>query len=258
MEIRDLDSGDIDAAFDIRTRSFGVLPEGRRESWGAMAQRSIDARRTLGCYDGDRLLATARINDFRQWWQGRALPMAGIGGVVVAPEARGQGVGRLLMRGVLARSAEQGYPLSALYPATVPLYRGLGWEIAGAQHLVTVPGDALRTIGGAPVPVRRVGPDDATEILQVVRRIHATARTSGPIDWEESEVRRWLADDEPFGYLAEDGFLAYHWEDRDLEVDELVAGSGRTARALWAIAAAAPRWRSRSRRASAPPTRCAG
>jgi Predicted acetyltransferase involved in intracellular survival and related acetyltransferases len=28
----------------------------------------------------------------RQWWHGRAVPMAGVAGVTVAPEYRGQGV----------------------------------------------------------------------------------------------------------------------------------------------------------------------
>ncbi|MGH3647177.1 MAG: GNAT family N-acetyltransferase [Micromonosporaceae bacterium] len=235
METRDLDPADLDAALDIRTRSFGVLPEARHESWRTRWRRSIDDRLALGCYDAGQLVAVGRINRFRQWWQGRSLPMAGVGGVVVAPEARGRGVGRQLMLGILGRAADLGFPLTALYPATVPLYRAAGWEFAGAQHLVTVPAEALRGLGTGPVPVRRVSPGDAAAILEVVRGVHAAARTSGPIDWDEPEVRQWLAEDEPFAYLAEDGFLAYHWEGQDLEVDELVAGSGATARALWAL-----------------------
>ena len=30
-------------------------------------------------------------------------------------------------------AAERGYPLSALYPATMPIYRSLGWELAGRE-----------------------------------------------------------------------------------------------------------------------------
>jgi predicted acetyltransferase len=36
-----------------------------------------------------RPLATALYHDMRQWWLGRAVPMAGVGGVTVAPEYRG-------------------------------------------------------------------------------------------------------------------------------------------------------------------------
>ena len=226
---------DLDAALDVRTRSFGVLPEARHEHWKAMVRRAAGEARILACYDGAELIATARINRYAQWWQGQAVPMAGVAGVVVAPEHRGRGVGRLLMDATLRRALELGFTISALYPATLTLYRSCGWEIAGAQHLVSVPTEALRGLARGPVAVRRVGPDDAAEILSVVRRVHTAARSSGPIDWEEAEVRDWLTEDEPFAYLAEDGFLAYHWEDLNLEVDELVAGSPETARALWSL-----------------------
>jgi predicted acetyltransferase len=235
VEIRDLDPADLDAAFDIRNRSFGIIPDSSRDGWERMVRRSLDDHRVLGAYDDRQLLGVARINQFSQWWQGRSLPMAGIGGVTVAPEARGTGVGRQLMLRILQRSADQGYPLSALYPATVPLYRSCGWEIAGAQHVVTVPTEALRQLSATRIPVRRLGPDDAGQIVEVVRRIHTAARSSGPIDWDPADVRIWLEEDKPFAYLAEDGFLAYGWDDRDLEVEELVAGSEQAARALWSL-----------------------
>jgi predicted acetyltransferase len=235
VEIRDLDLRHLDAALDIRTRSFGPLDDTRKERWRQLILRSVPDRLVLGCHDGPRLVAMARINAFRQWWHGRALPMAGIGGVVVAPEYRGRGVARQLMVAILERSAELGYPISALYPATVPLYRSLGWEVAGSQHLVTVPSEALRELAATPVPVRRVGPDDVPKILSVVRRIHTNARSSGPIEWDESDVRLWLTDEEPYCYLAEDGFLAYQWDGSDLDVEELVAGSEATARTLWSL-----------------------
>mgnify|MGYP001420374576 CR=1 FL=1 len=235
VEIRDLEPDDIDAALDARTRSFGPISPEQRESWREKTLRTIAERRMVACYDGTRLVATARINRFNQWWHGRSLPMAGVGGVVVIPEYRGQGVGRRLMHGVLQRATELGDSISALYPATVRLYRRCGWELAGAQYLVTVPAAALRELGRVTVPVRRVGPDDIDDILAVVRRIHTAARSSGPIDWHADEARHWLADDRPFAYLAPDGFLAYRWEGQDFFVDELVAGSGETARALWAL-----------------------
>ena len=77
-----------------------------------MQQRAIAEGRLLAAYDGRRLVAMARINAFKQWWHGAAMPMAGIGGVVVAPEYRGSGVGRQLMTAVLGRAADHGYPLS--------------------------------------------------------------------------------------------------------------------------------------------------
>src|SRR2546430_13363405 len=39
--------------------------------------------------------------------------------------------------------AEHGYPLSVLYPATMTIYRSLGWEIAGHRHEAVLPSRAL-------------------------------------------------------------------------------------------------------------------
>ena len=46
-------------------------------------------------------------------------------------------------------------------------------------------------------------------------------------------MRRWLGERETFCYLTGDGFVVYAWDGHDLRVDELVAGSEETARALW-------------------------
>jgi len=235
VETRDLDPDDLDQALDIRERSFGLISESGKDHWRRWTRRALADRRVLGCYDGRRLVGTARINRYRQWWWGRSLPMAGIASVVVAPEYRGRGVGRQMMQATLDRAAELGYPISVLYPATVPLYRDRGWEIGGAQHLVTLPTAALRRLTTRPVPLRRVGPDGAGEIRSVVSAVHAASRVCGPIDSEEVELRHWLAQDRPFAYLAEDGFLAYRWDGGDLMVDTLVAGSGETARTLWSV-----------------------
>ena len=50
--------------------------------------------RCLGAFDGDRLVGSALFHDMRQWWYGRAVPMAGVAAVMIAPEDRGRGVGR--------------------------------------------------------------------------------------------------------------------------------------------------------------------
>ncbi|MBL8881001.1 MAG: GNAT family N-acetyltransferase, partial [Phycisphaerales bacterium] len=69
-----------------------------------------------------------------QYFGGRAIPMAGIAAVAVAPEARGRAVAKFMMRSELERLFAARVPLSALYPATIPLYRGAGYEFAGVQY----------------------------------------------------------------------------------------------------------------------------
>jgi predicted acetyltransferase len=232
VEIRTLDPDGLDALLDLRTRAFGPQPADERRSY---ALRAIQEDRQVGVYDGSRLAAAASLHLFEQWWHGHAVPMAGVAGVCVAPEDRGRGVGRRLIVALLDRM--EGRPLSALYPLTAPVYRAAGYEHAGAQHLLTVRPEALRTLSGGSVKVRRAAPGDAAEIVELLRRLHADARDCGPIDRGERYLREILADDRIYAYLADDGFLAYGWEDGDtrLAVHRCVAGSAETARALWSV-----------------------
>ena len=71
------------------TAAPGIRPEGEADR--ATARRGvggISGGRQIGVFDGPELAGAARYYDMRQFWHGRALPMAGVGGVKVAPEAR--------------------------------------------------------------------------------------------------------------------------------------------------------------------------
>jgi predicted acetyltransferase len=235
METRSVDLADVGRSFDIRTRSFGVAPASSRPGWEERARAAIDDGRSVGVYDGRLLVARAVIWPFRQWWGGRPLPMAGIAGVVVSPEYRGRGVGTALMQGTLERSRELGYPLSALYPATVPVYRRLGWEVAGSQYRVTIDTRLLRELRGGSRTVREAGPDDAGSMLEIMRRQYAETRANGPKDDDEAELREQLAEDSVFAYICDDGYVVYGWEGDDLAVHQLQAGDADSARALWSV-----------------------
>ncbi|WUI03718.1 GNAT family N-acetyltransferase [Spirillospora sp. NBC_00431] len=238
MEIRALRPDEIDGVRDIRARAFGPVPD---EVWARRLRRfrpSHEAGRHFAGFDGGEIVAAGTLFDMTQWWHGRAVSMAGVSAVSVAPERRGQGAGRRLMTGLLERCAGFGHAVSMLYPATTTLYRSLGWEHAGAQHHVEFPAEALRSIAADPVPLRRPGPGDAAEVAAVIGRAHRTARDCGPVGWDEPMWRGMLEDGEHYCYLAEDGFLAYRWaEDGEtrLDVARLVASSERTLRALWAL-----------------------
>ena len=134
--IRAIRAGDdLDAQVDLAERSFGPADRDRRRQ--LLADWAGEGR-TLGAFDRHRLAGAAMFHDMRQWWCGRAVPMAGVAGVKVAPEDRGRGIARRLMAALLAEVAARGYPLSVLYPATVPLYRSLGWELAGTREVAVI------------------------------------------------------------------------------------------------------------------------
>lgn len=247
---------DIEALLDLARRAFGPFGSEARARRLADAAESIAAGRHLGAFDGGRMLAAAKYFDMVQWWHGRSLPMAGVAGVMVAPEARGRGLGRALMAALLTEIAARGYPLSVLYPATATVYRRVGYEVAGGQYQVTIPARSLRSLlppdvpagdgspdgprsPGEPPDLRRAGPADAAQISAVVARVHEAARDCGPARFDDGVTALLLDDEDMFCYLAHDGFLAYRWHGGNSEVLVrcAVAGSASTARGLWSVVA---------------------
>jgi predicted acetyltransferase len=205
------------------------------------------------------------------------MPMAGVAGVKVAPEERGRGIGTAMMAKMLRDLADRGYPVSALYPATAPLYRSFGWEIAGGKYETVVPARSLASMigpddsvptaplaAGSAAPglssaalapaLRRATPDDGAAIVAVKGLVHARLRHCGPNTREPWELRSWLDDPEHFAYLADDGFLSYRWARHadEIDVEELIAVSATTARGLWQILASHATMATRVRACLAP------
>jgi len=224
LEIRPLAAGDdLEPQLDLAQRAFGVLEPAARPGWLARNARAVAAGRFLAALDGTRQVGGAYYHDMRQWWGGRCLPMAGVAGVKVAPEVRGQGVGRRMMTEVLRHIAARGYPLSALYPATVPIYRSLGWELAGGRHDALVPTRSLRDlvppdpslIRGEPDsgPLREATAADAAEVISVIGRAHQAASDCGPITWDEASVEQWMRESpDAYHFLSADSYITYQWE----------------------------------------------
>jgi predicted acetyltransferase len=238
---------DLDAHLDLAERSFGPKSPAERDQWRQQAAGVIAQGRCLGAFVGDRPVGEAVIQDMRQWWCGRPVPMAGVSSVKVAPEDRGRGIARRLMAALLDEIAARGYPLSTLYPATMPLYRSLGWELAGARVTAVIPARSLRDLvppdpaigpGTAAVRprLRRAGPGDAETVNSVIGRVHEAARDCGPITWDAESVAGWLADPDLYAYLCDDGFLIYRWHNGNdaLFVEGAEAMSAPTQRAFWA------------------------
>ena len=241
---------DLDAQFDLAERSFGPSSRVGREQRRRAVADPIAAGRTLGAFHGGRPVGAASFHDMRQWWCGRAVPMAGVASVKVAPEDRGRGVARQLMTALLDEVAARGYPLSVLYPATTPLYRSLGWELAGVRDIAVIPTRSLRdlvppdpTVLAADPDVaagsdrlRRAAPADAEAVLSVVGRVHQAARDCGPITWDIASVAGRLADPDLYAYLRDDGFLVYRWHNGNdaLFVEGAQAISASAQHAFWA------------------------
>ncbi|MBV9093303.1 MAG: GNAT family N-acetyltransferase [Streptosporangiaceae bacterium] len=250
-EIRPLGpADDLGAQLDLGARAFGTASPARAERLRQVLSLLIEQGNVLGAFCGGRAAGSAAFHDTRQWWHGRAVPMAAVSSVKVAPEDRGRGIGRALMTALLRQIAGRGYPLSALYPATMPLYRSLGWELAGGMYTAVIPARSLRVPAPPDVPaaaltsgmpadgpaLRRAGPGDAGAVVSVRSQAHEAARDCGPLTWDAATLRLWLADQDLYAYLCDDGFLAYRWEDGNQAIAVMAAQgtSAGTVRALWA------------------------
>ena len=80
---------------------------------------------------GDDLAGGLALLPMGQYFGGRSVPMTGVALVGITPEHRGGGTATTLMQSVMRELHESGVALSTLYPATVPLYRRAGYELAG-------------------------------------------------------------------------------------------------------------------------------
>jgi predicted acetyltransferase len=148
---------------------------------------TFDSRRRLCSYDGDRVVAGAYSIPFGQWLGGKQVPCAGIGGVAVLPEYRGQGLARRLVGELLAQERDGGMAVSALYPANAALYRHLGYEYAGLHPGFRAP---VADIPPARAEVAEMASADLDGVIACFSRF--AAAHNGPV--QPTERARWETD----------------------------------------------------------------
>ncbi len=83
--------------------------------------------------------------EMAQYFGGTSVPMVGIAGVSVAPETRGEGVATEMMKACVRELHAEGWPISALYPSTQPLYRKVGYEQVSHRFMISIPIGRLAT-----------------------------------------------------------------------------------------------------------------
>ncbi len=229
---------DIAALGGILGWSFGFDPNDARP-WlehGGLGNVRI-ARR------GDRVVAGLLEIPMGQWFGGRSVPMLGIAGVGVAPEARGEGTARSLVLETLRNARRRGIFLSTLYPATLTLYRAAGYELAGSRYRLTAALGDLPTTRGE-LDVSPLEPADVPAVEALYRRI-ASERPGhldrGPYVWQRARasrketyrgfVVRGAGGLEAYAYLSQRG----PDDQRELVVHDFVTATGPALRRLTAF-----------------------
>ena len=234
-----LGPGDWDDAAALGAEAFGSFGDPSR--WVA----SLAHSHAVGARDGGRLVSFARVKPYGQWFGGRTVPMGGIASVAVAASHQRRGLARATVAATLPVLREQGLVVSALFPATTPLYRSLGWEQAGDYTWLDVPGAALRSLGPVPdgLSVRPATEADVPAILAAYGALCADttgllAREGPFFDLRPETVLG--ADSVLVAVDAGGALLGWTRADRrnaghDVEVTawDVVASTGDAGRALW-------------------------
>lgn len=154
--------------------AFGT-PQLKATEW--LARGGIENVRVVRA--SARIIAGLLEVPMGQWFMGKSVPMLGIAGVAVAPDARGQGVALSLLQHTLRDARERGFALSVLYPATDTLYRAVGYELAGAYYrssmrVVDCPRDKTSD------KVALITDSDQAELVELYRRV--AQQRSGYLD----------------------------------------------------------------------------
>lgn len=145
----------------------------------------FDLEQMRCAYDHDRMIATAGARRFTQWFGGQELAMEGIWGVATLPEHRGSGLATATVTTLLREAREDGVPISALFPAIVRPYRGLGYELAGTHTEHEVELDDLPRGPVGPLDLEEYEADrDLEDVRACYRR--AMAPHNGPIDCDDA------------------------------------------------------------------------
>lgn len=159
----------------------------------------IEWDRSLGAFDGDRLVGSTLGLTFTMTVPGGPRPVCGVTGVAVLPSHRRMGVLSALMRRQLADLHENGEAVAALYASEAAIYGRFGYGRAADNLFLNIPKRGSQFVRNAPsdpsLRLRTVRPAAArADIEKVFAAVLATrpglyART--PARWNAM-----LADDE--------------------------------------------------------------
>jgi len=227
------DERELVAYADLVGIAFGAKPEEVRPKIAAFGPDPIRLHRA-----GGRVVAGLVAHECAQWFGGHKISMAAMAAVTTAPPQRASGSATALMRSVLREMHARGVPLSVLYPATRPLYRRVGYEMAGGRYEITLHPREL-SLRERDLTVREAQSEDEAAIGRLFGR--SVARDYGPLDWGspgwQQSIRVWREAHARYVVCAGkeiEGYISYliARRDRTLTVTDFFAGTPRAARRL--------------------------
>lgn len=229
LRVRGFEPADAAAVYQIRRLAFG----GPRDTDPNWANKEAGWSGLVAELDS-RPVGFLRFWWHRQYFGGRAVPMAGLASVSVASHARGAGVASELLTVAIERMRDEGFALSALFPSASAIYRSRGWERVGVRQWLELPVDRLPR---RPRGVTR--PATESDVPSMLAAYRAVARTvDGMLDrattaFDADEFFNMDIADLVPGDFGVDGYLMADRPDgSQLIAQELVAVNMPAAEAL--------------------------
>lgn len=191
----------------ITQLAFAGTAEGVKEWMALGGERNLRALR-----DREAIVASLLRIPMGMYIGGRSVPLLGVAAVGVAPENRGQGYAKRMMRAFVQDAAAEGWPLAGLYASTHTLYRSVGFEHATHRFQYTI---SLREIdaGNDRGPLHAITEADEPAVRACYARFASMfdgMLDRGPYIWSRT---RKLRDAEYRGYAVraegKEGFDGY-------------------------------------------------
>lgn len=129
---------ELSALLDILAPTFNFTREA-----GDQYSKIVGVKNYRVVRRGGRVVGGCALLPMGQFFGGKSVPMMGVAAVGISPDQRGLGTATALMKSAVLEMHKRGYPISALYPATLPLYRGVGYEHAGHRFDIRLPAKTM-------------------------------------------------------------------------------------------------------------------
>ena len=192
----------------------------------------------LGCFNGDDLIAQFAVYPLDMNIYGVKYSVGFVTSVCTYPEYTGHGIMKRLMIQSLIRMRDAHKSFALLYPYSIPLYRGLGWEIISNKMTYTIKDTQIPRKLNEPGYVRRVSWDDKEfkELhTKFAEKTHACLYRNN-LAWEE--YWRWDEDDTSVAiYYSKDdvpyGYMVYMISSDVMHVKEMIYLNREAQLGLW-------------------------
>lgn len=234
LNYRKLKENEVDLSITMSEYAFQfeLTEEERRER-----REWIKPENTWVAEEDGKILSKSSTIPFHIFYYGQVIPMAGVSGVATWPEHRRGGLVKNLLFHSLQEMKEKGFPVSFLFPFSIPFYRKFGWELFADTQTITIKKEQLPQRKSTKGTVRRIEP--SIEVLQPVYEKWAEQYNGTLIrdeDWWKRSIFKRKKGNVTVYYNEKEearGYMLYEVKEDKMTIKELIWLDPEARTALW-------------------------